>query len=201
MIESGEAILANNAEASRPRIVEQAVAVVLGQFDDPERDGLVGTPGRVARAYEEMLSGYAVNLPSVLATTFDADGYDEMVICRDIDFVSLCEHHMLPFVGRATIGYIPGKRVVGISKLPRLVQAVAKRLQIQERMTAQIASTIDECLQPKGVGVIVEARHLCMTARGVKMQNAAMITQCLRGLFREDGRCRGEFLDAARERK
>ncbi len=163
--------------------------------DDPEREGLKDTPARVVKAYEEFFSGYGVDPVDILSRTFEeVCGYDEMVILRDIRFESHCEHHMVPFIGRAHIAYIPNDKVVGISKLARLVDAYAKRLQIQEKMTAQIANALNDVLQPKGVGVIIEAVHQCMSCRGVHKPGASMQTSHMTGSFRNDSRTRQEFL-------
>ena len=163
--------------------------------DDPDREGLQGTPGRVVRAYEEFFQGYDVDPVDLLQRTFaEVEGYDEMVVLKDIRFESHCEHHLAPIIGRAHVAYLPSGRVVGISKLARLVEAYAKRLQIQEKMTAQIANTLDEVLQPKGVGVVIEAAHQCMTTRGVHKPGVTMVTSRLLGAFRDDASTRREFL-------
>lgn len=167
--------------------------------DDPDREGLLGTPDRVARAYEEFFAGYDADPIDMLSRTFEeTDGYDEMVLLRDIDFQSHCEHHMVPIIGVAHVAYIPQNRVVGISKLARIVEAFAKRLQIQERFTMQIANSIDDVLQPIGVGVVIEAQHQCMTTRGVNKPGVAMVTSCMLGSFRDDAATRAEFLNAIR---
>lgn len=175
---------------------EEAVRVLLRWAgDDPQREGLTDTPGRVVRAYEEFFSGYRVDPREILARTFsEVDGYDEMVVLRDIRFESYCEHHMVPIIGRAHVAYLPKHRVVGISKLARLVDAFAKRLQIQEKMTVQIADTLNEILQPRGVGVILEAAHQCITTRGVHKPGVAMVTSRMLGAFRTDPSTRREFL-------
>jgi GTP cyclohydrolase IA len=163
--------------------------------DDPEREGLIGTPGRVVRAYEEFFSGYDEDPAALLRRTFEeTDGYDEMVLLRDITFESHCEHHMVPIIGKAHVGYLPDSRVVGISKLARVVEAYAKRLQIQEKMTAQIANAINAELQPRGVAVVVEAAHQCMTTRGVHKPGVSMVTSRMLGAFRDDAMTRREFL-------
>jgi len=163
--------------------------------DDPEREGLEGTPDRVVRAYEEHFAGYADDPLEYLKRTFEeVNGYDEMVVLRDIRFESHCEHHMLPIIGVAHVAYLPQKRVVGISKLVRLVEVYAKRLQIQEKMTAQIAESLNDVLAPKGVGVVVEAAHQCMTTRGVNKPGVTMVTSHMLGLFRSDPKTRREFL-------
>jgi len=162
--------------------------------DDPKREGLHDTPARVARSYEEFFKGYDQNAEDILSRRFkDVEGYDEMIVLRDIAFSSYCEHHMVPFTGRVHIAYIPGTQVVGISKLARLVDVYAKRLQIQEKLTAQIAKTLNDVLQPKGVGVVVEASHMCMATRGVHKPGAVMQTSQLLGRFRSDPRTRQEF--------
>jgi GTP cyclohydrolase I len=175
---------------------EDAVRVLLRWAgDDPNREGLLGTPERVVRAYEEFFSGYNEDPAEILQRTFEeTDGYDEMVVLRDIRFESHCEHHMVPVIGKAYIGYLPDKRVIGISKLARLVEAYAKRLQIQEKMTAQIANAIQDVLQPKGVGVVIEAAHQCMTTRGVHKPGTTLMTSTMLGHFRTDQKTRREFL-------
>lgn len=167
--------------------------------DDPDREGLLETPKRVAKSYSELFIGYGVNPRDYLERTFDeVGGYDQLVILRDIRVVSFCEHHMLPFLGRAHVGYLPTDRVVGISKLARVVQGFSRRLQIQEKLTAEIADAIDEILKPKGVGVVVEAEHSCMTLRGVNTPGSSLITSHLTGVIRDDPRTREEFLRLAR---
>ena len=175
---------------------EQAVRVLLRWAgDDPEREGLLGTPGRVVRAYEEFFSGYDEDPAALLRRTFEeTDGYDEMVLLRDITFESHCEHHMVPIIGKAQVAYLPDSRVVGISKLARVVEAYAKRLQIQEKMTAQIANAIDAELRPRGIAVVVEAAHQCMTTRGVHKPGVSMVTSRMLGAFRDDAMTRREFL-------
>lgn len=175
---------------------EEAVRVLLRWAgDDPNREGLVGTPERVVRAYEEFFTGYNEDPAAILQRTFEeTDGYDEMVVLRDIRFESHCEHHMVPVIGKAHIGYLPDHRVVGISKLARLVEAYAKRLQIQEKLTAQIANTIQDVLQPKGVGVVIEAAHQCMTTRGVHKPGTTLLTSRMLGHMRTDQKTRREFL-------
>lgn len=163
--------------------------------DDPMREGLRDTPARVARAYEEFFAGYALDPVAILERTFEeTDGYDEIILLRDIRVESYCEHHMVPIVGRAHVAYLPDKRVVGISKLARLVEAFAKRLQIQEKLTAQIANTISEVLAPRGVAVIIEANHQCMTTRGVHMPGVGMVTSHMLGAFRDNPDTRRELL-------
>jgi GTP cyclohydrolase I len=187
-----------NAASTRPsrKEAEQAVRTLLRWAgDDPDREGLVGTPDRVARAYEEWFAGYAEDPVEVLKRTFEeTDGYDEMVVLRDIRFESFCEHHIAPIIGVAHVGYLPDRRVIGISKLARIVEIYAKRLQIQEKMTAQIANTIQEVLEPRGVGVIIIATHQCMTTRGVHKPGVDMVTSRMLGAFRSDAATRREFL-------
>lgn len=179
---------------------EQAVRTLLRWAgDNPEREGLVDTPARVARSYEELFAGYDTDPREYLERTFEeVGGYDELVILRDIRFVSFCEHHMLPVVGRAHVGYLPDKRVVGISKLARVVNGYARRLQVQEKMTAEIARAIQEVLQPHGVGVVIEAEHSCMTLRGVNALASSLTTSRLLGVLRDDPRSREEFLRLVR---
>jgi GTP cyclohydrolase I len=163
--------------------------------DDPTRDGLAKTPARVARAFEEYFAGYAIDPATVLSTTFEeTDGYDEMIVLRGIPFESHCEHHMAPIIGRAWVAYVPTGRVVGISKLARVVEAYAKRLQIQEKMTAQIANTIQDVLQPQGVGVVLKASHHCLSSRGVRKHDTDMVTSRMLGCFRDNPLTRHEFL-------
>ena len=175
---------------------EEAVRTLLRWAgDDPDREGLAGTPDRVVRAYEEFFAGYTIDPVALLERTFEeTDGYDEIVLLRDIRLESYCEHHMVPIVGRAHVAYLPHRRVVGISKLARLVDAYAKRLQIQEKLTAQIANTINEVLQPRGVAVIIEAQHQCMTTRGIHKPGVSMVTSRMLGAFRNDPSTRRELL-------
>ena len=175
---------------------EEAVRTLLRWAgDDPTREGLLDTPARVVRSYEEFFAGYHSDPRAILERTFEeTDGYDEIVLLRDIRVESYCEHHMVPIVGRAHVAYLPHRRVVGISKLARLVEAFGKRLQIQEKMTAQIANTIAEVLQPRGVAVIIEASHQCMTTRGVHMPGVGLVTSRMLGAFRDDPATRRELL-------
>jgi GTP cyclohydrolase I len=192
VLRPGDVIRPSRAEA------EQAVnTLIRWAGDDPEREGLIGTPARVVRAFTEWFAGYDQDPDELLERTFEETaGYDEMVLLRDIRFVSHCEHHMAPIVGRAHIGYLPRNRVVGISKLARLVRAYANRLQIQERMTAQIANTLNRVLAPQGVAVVVEGAHGCMTSRGVHQSASAMVTSRMLGAFRDRPETRLEFLSA-----
>jgi GTP cyclohydrolase IA len=173
-----------------------AVTVLLRWAgDDPEREGLRGTPDRVVRAYEQFFGGYDIDPKQLLERTFEeVEGYDEIVLLRDIRFESHCEHHVMPIIGKVHVAYLPNKRVVGISKLARVVDAYARRLQIQEKMTAQVANTIEEVLRPQGVAVVIEASHQCMTTRGVHKPGSTMITSRMLGRFRSDPRSRREVL-------
>ena len=195
---------ANDEAAVRPSRgeAEDAVRVLLRWAgDDPTRSGLHDTPARVARAFEEFFKGYAQDPAAILRTTFDeTDGYDEMVLLKDIEVSSHCEHHLAPIVGRAHVAYLPQRRVVGISKLARLVEAYARRLQIQERMTVQIADAIQEVLHPRGVAVVIEATHHCMTTRGIHKPGTTMLTSRVTGVFREDQATRREFFSLIERR-
>jgi GTP cyclohydrolase IA len=161
--------------------------------EDPEREGLLDTPKRVVKSWTQLYQGYQLKDTDILATTF-SESCDQMVILKDITFTSMCEHHVLPFIGKAHVGYLPGDKVVGLSKLARLVDMYAKRLQIQEKMTKQIAGSIMEVLKPKGVGVVIEAHHQCMSCRGVNKQHTTMVTSEMLGEFRDNGEVRREFL-------
>lgn len=178
--------------------VERAVREILEAIgEDPAREALVDTPRRVARMYAEVFAGLGVDPREYLRVGFE-EGHQEMVIVRDIPFYSLCEHHLLPFHGRVHLGYIPDGRVVGLSKLARVVEAYARRPQLQERLTSQIADCVSECLEPDGVGVVIEAEHLCMTMRGVKKPGSTVVTSAMRGHFRKRVATRGEFLSLVR---
>jgi GTP cyclohydrolase I len=182
---------------SRQAAEEAVRTLIRWAGDDPEREGLVDTPGRVTRAYAEWFEGYDQDPAAILQRTFEeVGGYDDMVILRDIPFESCCEHHMAAIQGVVHVGYLPGGRVVGISKLSRVVDAFARRLQVQERLTAQIADTIDEVLKPRGVGVIVKGTHACMSSRGVRKHGVSMVTSRMLGAFRDDPATRQEFLAA-----
>jgi GTP cyclohydrolase IA len=193
---SGSDIPAEHPDRPSREEAEAAVRVLLRWAgDDPKREGLIDTPARVVRAYEEFFQGYEQSPHEILSRTFsEVQGYDEMIVLKDIRFESYCEHHMVPIIGRAHVAYLPKERVVGISKLARLVDAFAKRLQIQEKMTAQIADTLNEVLQPIGVGVILEAAHQCMSTRGVHKAGVSMVTSRMLGSFRDDPSTRREFL-------
>lgn len=183
----------------RPDPIAELVEALLVELgEDPRRAGLEATPERVARALRELTDGYGAKPEEVIAdAVFDQD-YDEMVVVKDISFFSLCEHHMLPFFGQVHVGYVPDGKVVGLSKIPRLVEVFSRRLQIQEQMTRQIAEALNDVVLPHGVGVVAEARHLCMEMRGVEVPGGRMITSCMLGVFREDPRTRAEFLNLVR---
>ena len=182
-------------KVDRPRIEAAVREILLAIGEDPDRGGLQDTPKRVAKAYEDWFSGYALDPDDYLARTFEeVEGYDELIVLRDISFESHCEHHMAPIIGRAHVGYLPTDKVVGISKLARVVDGFARRFQVQEKLTAQIAQCIEDVLKPRGVGVVIDAVHQCMTTRGVHKRGVSMITSQMRGSFREDARTRAEFL-------
>ena len=187
----------------RPSAAEAEAAVrtlLAWAGDDPDREGLLDTPGRVARSYRELFAGYETDPREYLRRTFEeVGGYDQLVVLRDIPFVSCCEHHMLPVIGRAHIGYLPRNRVVGISKLARVTHGFARRLQIQEKMTAEIGRAIEEVLHPHGVGVVIEAEHSCMTLRGVNTRGSSLTTSYLSGVVRDDPKTRAEFLRLTRD--
>ena len=175
--------------------IEEAVRSILGNIgEDPEREGLLNTPSRVAKMYAELTAGYRVDPEALINDAVFSVDYDEMVMVKDIDFYSMCEHHMLPFMGRVHVAYIPNGKVIGLSKIPRIVEMFARRLQVQERMTVQIADFIDEALKPMGVAVVAEGVHMCSVMRGVKKANAKMITSAMRGVFRSDPKTRAEFM-------
>lgn len=176
------------------KAVEKLIKELISQIDDPSREGLVDTPKRVAKSFDKLYGGYKKD-PKKLITVFDNEGYDEMIIVKDIDFYSMCEHHMLPFFGKAYIGYLPDNKIIGLSKLPRMVEIFSRRLQNQERLTKQIADTLNDLLKPKGVGVVIKASHLCMKARGVEKQNCEITTSSFTGLFRSNLNTRSEFLN------
>ena len=188
------------ARADRSRVsrrsAEEAIRTLLRWAgEDPDREGLLDTPKRVINAYRDWFSGYTVDPREYLQRTFEeVDGYDELVVLRDIAFESHCEHHMAPIIGRVHVGYLPSNKVVGISKLARVVEGYARRFQVQEKLTAQIANCIDAVLKPRGVGVVVDAMHECMTTRGVHKRGVSMVTSRMVGAFRSDARTRAEFL-------
>lgn len=195
---------ARKAHLTRPSVTQaeaEAAVRTLIQWagDDPDREGLLETPARVARSYRELFAGYESDPRAYMERTFEeVGGYDELVVLRDIPVISFCEHHMLPVIGHAHVGYLPNDRVVGISKLARVVHGFGRRLQIQEKLTADIAGAIDQVLKPKGVGVVIEAAHSCMTMRGVNTPGATLTTSHLTGVIRDDHRTRQEFLRLAR---
>jgi GTP cyclohydrolase IA len=182
-------------EASLDELIRE-ILIRIGE--DPEREGLAETPKRLAKALNYMTRGYQLDPRRVLNNAFYSVQYDEMVIVRDIDLFSLCEHHLLPFFGKCHVAYIPNEKVIGLSKIARLVEMFARRLQIQERLTCQIAETINEAISPVGVGVVIEAQHLCMIMRGVEKQNSVATTSSMLGAFREEGQTRLEFLELLR---
>ena len=196
-----ERLQASPSPLGRPDRAEVEAAlrtIIRWTGDDPERDGLIETPARVARAFEEYFAGYAQDPVEILQKTFEEiEGYDEMIALRGIRFESHCEHHMAPIIGQAWVAYVPNGRVVGISKLARVVEVYAKRLQIQEKMTAQIANTINDVLRPQGVGVIIKASHHCMTTRGVHKPESDLVTSRMLGCFRDNPLTRQEFLSMA----
>ena len=200
-VQALEPIRTLHAERRRPQRSEAEAAVrtlIRWAGDDPEREGLLETPARVARAFEEYFAGYAEDPAAILQKSFaETDGYDEMVVLRDLGFESHCEHHLAPIIGRACVAYVPRGRVVGISKLARVVEVYARRLQIQEKLTAQIANTIDEVLKPHGVGVIVKALHHCMATRGVHKPDTSLVTSRMLGCFRDNSQLRQQFLGMA----
>lgn len=188
--------------ARLPGIQEPVAAILRWIGEDPSRAGLRGTPQRVEQSFRFLTEGYRQDPASLLrGAIFEAPGYDEMVIVKDVDIFSLCEHHLLPFFGKCHVAYLPDRKVVGLSKIPRLVEVFCRRLQVQEHLTTQIAQTLEEALRPRGVGVVVEAFHLCVMMRGVEKQNAHMVTSSMRGRFRSDPRTRQEFLELIRRPK
>jgi len=196
ILDAGIVRMASIPPEEHPSAAESAVRTLIRWAgDDPTREGLLDTPARVVRAYEEFFAGYLEDPVQILSRTFaEVDGYDEMVVMSDIRFESHCEHHMVPIIGKAHVAYLPDRRVVGISKLARLVDIYARRLQIQEKMTVQIADTLNDVLEPKGVAVVIEAAHQCMTTRGVHKPGATLITSRMLGAFRSNSTTRREFL-------
>jgi GTP cyclohydrolase I len=188
-----------NTQMDEYSVAENCVRKLLKFIgEDPESEHLCKTPSRVVKSYAELFSGYSKTPIDALGTTFHADGYDQMVVLRGIEAYSTCAHHMIPFFGTVDVGYVPGKRIVGLSKLARLVEVFARRLQVQERLTEQVAASIMEILEPKGVMVVMRARHLCMCARGVGKQHAQMVTSSIKGCFSKES-ARSEFLNLTRE--
>lgn len=176
--------------------LKNAVRTILkGLGEDPDREGLKETPSRVEKSLKFLTSGYSVDADSLIRGALFAETYDEMVVVRDVEFYSLCEHHLLPFFGRCHVAYLPDGKIVGLSKIPRLVEALSRRLQVQERLTTQIADTITKHVKPRGVGVVMEARHLCMCMRGVQKENMYAVTSSMTGVFKSDPRSRMEFLN------
>jgi GTP cyclohydrolase IA len=181
---------------SEDGMIADLITKILGELgEDVEREGLERTPERVEKALRYLTSGYGKDAKEILNGAMFVEDYDEMVIVKDIDFSSLCEHHLLPFIGKCHVAYMPGRKIVGLSKIPRLVEMFSRRLQVQERLTTQIASTINEVLQPRGVAVVMEAVHLCMLVRGVEKQNSKAITSAMLGSFRDRPETRAEFMD------
>lgn len=181
--------------------MEKAVETLLTAIgENPKREGLQRTPHRVAKALRELTSGYGVDVDAMINNAMFEERYNEMVLVRDITFYSMCEHHMLPFFGRAHVAYLPERRIVGLSKIPKLVEIFARRLQVQERMTLQIAKTLQDKLKPRGVAVVLEARHLCMEMRGAESHHSPTTTSCMLGLFQSDARTRKEFLELIKTR-
>lgn len=176
------------------RASELVAGIITAIGDDPEREGLLDTPARVVKSWKELFRGYKMDPVKILGTQFDAEGYDNMVVCKDIELYSTCEHHMIPFFGKVHIGYLPSKKVVGLSKLARLADVFARRLQIQERLTNEIADTLHKTLDARGTMVVVEAKHMCMCSRGVGKQHSSMVTSSVRGIFKEDAAARAEFM-------
>jgi len=179
-------------------MIEEIRSILIKIGEDPARDGLLNTPLRVSQSLRFLTSGYRMNEDDLLNKALFDVAYDEMVIVRDIELFSLCEHHLLPFFGKCHVGYIPDGRVIGLSKIPRLVDMYARRLQVQERLTTQIAETIDQKIRPRGVAVVIEAQHLCMIMRGVEKQNSVAVTSSMLGVFKDNQNTRNEFLNLAR---
>ncbi len=182
--------------SNQQSVIENAVReILLSVGEDPQREGLRGTPARVRKMYDELLAGYKTDPESIINNALFDVTYDEMVVVRDIEFQSLCEHHILPFIGHAHVAYIPKDKIIGLSKIPRIVDLYARRLQVQERLTRQIADFLSERLQPRGVAVVLEAVHLCASMRGVKKAEARMVTSAMCGIFKENPKTRAEFLE------
>jgi GTP cyclohydrolase I len=199
-IKSRPALKRGAAEPKLERIESHYRDILRDLGEDPGREGLVRTPHRVAKALRELTSGYRVDVDAMINGALFSESYDEMVLVRDIAFYSMCEHHMLPFFGRAHVAYLPDKKILGLSKIPKLVEIFARRLQVQERLTLQIAETLAAKLKPRGVAVVMEARHLCMEMRGAESQLSPTTTSCMLGTFQKDARTRKEFLDLVKSR-
>ncbi len=185
--------LTDNLKTLRPKLEANVRFLIESLGEDPHREGLRATPRRVVDAFARLFSGYGQD-PKKIATTFNAENYDEMIVMKDIEFYSNCEHHMVPFFGKVHIGYIPNKKIIGLSKIPRVVDIFARRLQNQERLTMNIAETLRDLIDPRGVGVVIEAEHLCVKSRGVEKQNAKVVTSAMLGLFKKTLNTRNEFL-------
>jgi GTP cyclohydrolase IA len=194
LIVPGRGKLEGVSYGSDPRIEAAVRELLIGIGEQPDREGLQKTPSRVAKMYAELTAGYHIDPEALINDAIFTVGYDEMVLVKNIDFYSLCEHHMLPFMGQVHVAYIPRGKVVGLSKIPRIVEMFARRLQVQERMTVQIADFINEHLEPEGVAVVAEGVHMCSVMRGVKKANASMVTSAMRGIFRDDPKTRHEFM-------
>jgi len=196
-VDADDLVLDDSHMAEFEEIIRKQLTMI---GEDPDREGLVRTPARVAKSLAWLTRGYELDPKEVIGDALFEEAHENMVMVRDIEMYSMCEHHMLPFFGRVHIAYIPNGRIVGLSKLPRVVEVFARRLQVQERLTEQIANSLDEVLQPRGVGVVIEAVHLCMMMRGVEKQSSRTITSSLRGQFRDDAKTRDEFLRLAQAR-
>ncbi|MEQ1918915.1 MAG: GTP cyclohydrolase I FolE [Elusimicrobiota bacterium] len=188
------------AEPNIERIERHYKEILADLGENPKREGLIKTPHRVAKALRELTSGYRVDLDALINEALFTECYDEMVIVRDIAFYSMCEHHMLPFFGRAHVAYLPNKKIIGLSKIPKIVEVFARRLQVQERLTMDIAHTLNSKLKPMGVAVVMEARHLCMEMRGAESHHSPTTTSCMVGVFKKDARTRKEFLELLKSR-
>lgn len=194
LVQLGQGKLEGMAFASNEQIEGAVTTILQGIGEDPAREGLLRTPSRVAKMYAELTAGYRIDPVALINDAIFSVDYDEMVLVKDIDFYSMCEHHMLPFMGRVHVAYLPNGKVIGLSKIPRIVEMFARRLQVQERMTVEIADFINQALQPQGVAVVAEGIHMCSVMRGVKKANAKMVTSAMRGRFRSDSRTRAEFM-------
>jgi GTP cyclohydrolase I len=197
-IKSKAPVLKGEPDISRIQAHYTDILKDLGE--DPKREGLLKTPKRVAKALAELTSGYRVDLDALINQALFTECYDEMVLVRDISFYSMCEHHMLPFFGRAHVAYIPNKKIIGLSKIPKIVEVFARRLQVQERLTMEVAYTLNSKLKPRGVAVVMEARHMCMEMRGAESHHSPTTTSCMLGVFQKDARTRKEFLELAKSR-